>query len=105
MPSKICPTCRQVVPASQYNRHRQHHRPARQANGRSGSTRAWRQLRAQIIARDGQRCQMCGMTHNLEIHHRDEDWRNDDPANLITLCVDCHPRGAWLGGRGSDRER
>jgi 5-methylcytosine-specific restriction endonuclease McrA len=114
MPSKVCPSCRSIIRAADYRRHRQAHRqrPTRQANGRSGSTRAWRQLRAQIIARDGGRCRGCGTTERLEIHHRDGDWRNDDPANLVTLCVDCHPRspgdggrGAAAGGRGAGRER
>lgn len=35
------------------------------------------------------------------MHHRDGNWRNDAPTNLVLLCPDCHPRGQAQGGRGS----
>jgi 5-methylcytosine-specific restriction endonuclease McrA len=106
MPSKVCPTCHQIVPANQYNRHRQAHqpRPTRQANGRHGSTRAWRKLRAQIILRDGGQCRQCGAHQPLEIHHIDGNWRNNNPTNLIVLCAEHHRNATAattkVGGRG-----
>lgn len=35
-------------------------------------------------------CEACGTTKRLQAHHIDEDWKNNDPANLQTLCVFCH---------------
>jgi len=50
------------------------------------------ELREQVLRRDGWRCQFCGSTTNLEVHH--QEFRShsgpDDENNLITLCNPCH---------------
>lgn len=52
-------------------------------------------LKRQIRERDGHMCQVC---HNekgrgqLAVHHIDYDKKNNDPANLITLCPSCHAK-------------
>ena len=52
----------------------------------------YRQLREQILNRDGWRCQFCGTMSNLEVHHK--TFRSlsgeDTEQNLITLCQACH---------------
>ena len=50
------------------------------------------QLRNQVLRRDGWRCQACGATSNLEVHHKEFRSRsgNDCEQNLITLCITCH---------------
>lgn len=35
-------------------------------------------------------CEACGMGNRLHAHHVDEDWTNNAPANVQTLCVFCH---------------
>ena len=35
-------------------------------------------------------CEFCGSPSNLVIHHVDEDWTNNNPENLQTLCDSCH---------------
>lgn len=35
-------------------------------------------------------CEACGETRKLHAHHVDEDWTNNDPPNIQTLCVFCH---------------
>lgn len=35
-------------------------------------------------------CEQCGSTDSLEVHHKDEDRTNNNPANLETLCGPCH---------------
>lgn len=37
-------------------------------------------------------CELCGSTQNLQVHHKDEDPRNNDLRNLKTLCASCHKR-------------
>lgn len=44
------------------------------------------------------RCENCGRTETLSIHHIDRNWRNNSPKNLMTLCASCHTR--WHHERG-----
>jgi 5-methylcytosine-specific restriction endonuclease McrA len=52
----------------------------------------YERLRRQVLRRDGWRCQGCGTSSNLEVHHREfrSQGGEDSDANLITLCVACH---------------
>ena len=49
-------------------------------------------LRKEILERDGWRCQKCGSSKNLDVHHvtRRSALGDDAEANLITLCRECH---------------
>src|SRR5690625_1415247 len=62
----------------------------------------WPRLRRQIVARDGERCQVCN-THRsagvvLHVHHKvpfrafASAAQANQPDNLITLCPSCHRR-------------
>ena len=53
---------------------------------------AYARLHRQILERDGWRCQVCGSSENLQVHHRKLRSRSGDDAeeNLITLCAHCH---------------
>lgn len=50
-----------------------------------------------VLERDWERCAKCGISNNLQVHHRRPRgkggtllrWVNQ-PANLITLCLTCH---------------
>ena len=35
-------------------------------------------------------CEACGNMKGLHAHHIDTDFRNNDPANIQTLCKHCH---------------
>ena len=50
---------------------------------------AFRTLRESICERDSYACALCGKDGNT-VHHIDYNKRNNDPANLITLCNRCH---------------
>jgi HNH endonuclease len=62
----------------------------------SASLEAWREIRAQILARARWRCQACGIpTYRLEVHHtqkRAQGGSDFDRDALIALCRDCHAR-------------
>lgn len=35
-------------------------------------------------------CEKCGSTRNVEVHHKDGNYQNNTPDNLILLCRSCH---------------
>ena len=90
MPWRRCPHCRKLVIDREFLAHRQAHWD--RARERKGSSGNWKTLRGKVIARDRYRCRKCGAAEELEVHHVDGDWRNNDLGNLITLCNSCHPR-------------
>jgi 5-methylcytosine-specific restriction endonuclease McrA len=53
---------------------------------------AYDKLRKQVLPRDGWKCQICGSSRNLHVHHKQlrSQQGDDDDTNLITLCADCH---------------
>jgi HNH endonuclease len=65
--------------------------PVHRDTRRRGSTRAWRRLRDQVLARDRYRCRECGAPAR-DVHHvlpRSAGGR-DEAANLRSLCRRCH---------------
>ncbi len=52
----------------------------------------WFRIRRQILSRDKFQCQRCDSNKKLEVHHIKpiSQGGNHNPANLITLCKDCH---------------
>lgn len=61
----------------------------------------WREARRAALARDNNRCQDCGATEDLHVHHVDpvKSFALERDAhfveNLVTLCKYCHP--SWEG--------
>ncbi len=53
---------------------------------------SYRRVWLKVLTRDGWRCQICGCTANLQVHHitRRSSCGNDEEENLIALCVSCH---------------
>src|ERR1700691_6217497 len=56
------------------------------------SSKVYARLRREILERDGWRCQKCGCSKNLDVHHIKRRSALGDHAetNLITLCRKCH---------------
>lgn len=79
---KHCTTCGADVELSQWHRHRASHR----RNGKGAN----RNQKLAAKARAGNACVHCGNVEDLEVHHRDGNWRNNSPTNLIALCPTCH---------------
>ena len=53
----------------------------------------WAQVRRAVLERDGYRCVKCGKAGRLEVDHIQPLHKGGapwDPANLQSLCRDCH---------------
>jgi 5-methylcytosine-specific restriction endonuclease McrA len=52
----------------------------------------YEKLRHELLKRDGWKCQMCGTSMNLQVHHLlfRSHQGSDTDRNLITLCAECH---------------
>jgi len=53
---------------------------------------AYERVRLQVLTRDGWKCQNCGSSRNLQVHHQifRSHVGDDSELNLITLCNSCH---------------
>ena len=60
---------------------------------------AYGQLCRKVLERDGWRCQICGRTESLQVHHiQPRSLVGDDTAeNLIALCATCHEKAHRQG--------
>lgn len=55
---------------------------------------AYKALCQTVLKRDGWKCQNCGASEDLQVHHicRRSAQGPDIKENLITLCAACHKR-------------
>ena len=72
-----------------------------------GETEGYDNVKAYVKWRDGYKCAVCGAEHvPLQVHHKKQrkDGGTDVPANLITVCTDCHKayHAGMLTGRKSE---
>jgi 5-methylcytosine-specific restriction endonuclease McrA len=53
---------------------------------------AYERVRLEVLNRDGWKCQNCGSSGNLQVHHQvfRSQAGDDSEFNLITLCNSCH---------------
>jgi 5-methylcytosine-specific restriction endonuclease McrA len=81
---KACTTCGTIGCKRHARKPQDRGRPAK----RRCRTRTWRNLREQVLTRDGYRCSRCGERNGLQAHHLRP---GDDTLDaLTTLCRDCH---------------
>jgi 5-methylcytosine-specific restriction endonuclease McrA len=87
MPGSFCTICHRRIPSG--SRCAQH--AMRSPSSHNARTARWiREIRPKALARAGFRCERCGATVLLEVHHVDEDPTNNRASNLRVLCQDCH---------------
>ena len=60
------------------------------ANSRTKGGLSRKAFHAQARKQRKPQCECCGTTKRRHVHHVDEDWTNNAPKNLQTLCVFCH---------------
>lgn len=63
------------------------------ADYQHGEAEGFDNIKAYVKWHDGYRCTVCGAEHvPLQVHHKRQrkDGGTDVPANLITVCADCH---------------
>jgi 5-methylcytosine-specific restriction endonuclease McrA len=61
----------------------------------AASLEAWREIRAQVLARARWVCQACSVRTRLDVHHvtkRTQGGSDFDLDRLIALCRDCHAK-------------
>lgn len=63
----------------------------RQMRGQFYRPKMPQDIRRFVNQRDAGHCQWCDQPGE-HIHHRDENPFNNDPENLVTLCLECHGR-------------
>lgn len=58
------------------------------------NSKAWKSLRARVLARAKDRCEVCGFSKwsvNLEVHHKTyERFKNERLEDLLVVCTSCH---------------
>lgn len=87
-----CPTpwCPNIVPHG--GECPVHPRPGRQQSPEQrkfySSTR-WRRL-SQLVRKQEPFCSVCKAKPSTQVHHRDNDWSNNERSNLAGICGECH---------------
>jgi 5-methylcytosine-specific restriction endonuclease McrA len=77
-----CLICWTVIPSGSY---------CAECRPRNGSTRAWRELRDQVLIRDRGACVLCGRLATQVDHVIPREYGGTDhPGNLRSLCEPCH---------------
>lgn len=91
MPRRAPTFAPRAVKAPKHNPRGNEARERQQRRAMHTGSKAWRQLRMQILARDGFTCAACGC-YGDQVDHRDGNSHNNDHDNLQTLCINCHSR-------------
>lgn len=49
-----------------------------------------RQLKKELVKKRGHKCEVCGWTKTVQLHHIDEDPTNNTEFNSVILCPNHH---------------
>jgi len=60
-------------------------------------------LKHEVLARDNNKCQVCGTEVDLVIHHVDFNKESCSLENLISLCRSCHTKEHWRVNNGASK--
>ena len=84
---------------------RDYHRDHSQTYDNYMNSSEWQQKKAVRLAVDGYRCQMCGKSASLEIHHLcsyGKLGQENIYTDLVTVCHECHQKIHHLMRRVTD---
>ena len=70
---------------------RRHERDRQRTRALNTGSKAWRAIRAAVLARDSYLCQSCGRFGD-QVDHINGDSHDNREANFQTLCLRCHSR-------------
>lgn len=67
----------------------------------------WQEIRQARMKYDGYRCQKCGSSENLQVHHKDYvgNGREVIKEDLITVCERCHRKETNIDRRDRNKAR
>ena len=52
---------------------------------------SWQEKRQEVIDANGDECEVCGCSVNLNVHHESyRNYGNEDLDDLVVLCRKCH---------------
>ena len=112
-----CLSCNGKISSSKFHPHlfkkNQNNKNSEQKETRKNSSRFsdpnYIIFMKKVLARDSYKCQCCGDTNNLEVHHLDGyNWckeKRTDETNGISLCVNCHANFHSKYGRGDNTKK
>jgi hypothetical protein len=71
-------------------------REKRKTNPNIIQTKKYKEFRQKILERDNHKCQECGSSYRLQVHHLKPKSKYPElimePSNCITLCITCHSK-------------
>ena len=96
IPEKYCKTCGVLLKRQRYNGRledygaflRRNYCSLTCANTRKDITKSAYYWRARKFRKS--KCEACGAEKSLHVHHIDQNYKNNNPNNLQTLCIHCH---------------
>jgi 5-methylcytosine-specific restriction endonuclease McrA len=60
----------------------------------------WAQLKIDLFQNRGRKCEYCGKTKDLHVHHKTyKNIFNEEPEDLIILCRKCHNKEHGVKGK------
>jgi 5-methylcytosine-specific restriction endonuclease McrA len=69
-------------------------------------TKHWQAVRAVAIGRADGRCQLCGATEQLNVHHNTYERRGEElTSDVVALCSSCHAKHHDIVGSSRNGQR
>lgn len=84
-----CPTLTRNPRCPAHTITREQRNPKDPAQAKFYGSAQWKKIRA-IVKRRDPICKMCNRAPTTTVHHKDNNWRNNEPSNHEGACDPCH---------------